>query len=403
MKLSEKELEKILEDREEEIDCVIQSFLSLKDTRYSYNIHYTLEEVLFLVLCAQICGCESLREYELYGKVKLDFLRRYLPYKYEIPSHTTIGRILAVLDPPELEGRFTECAQRIVSLQNQQESLKSQEQETSVIAIDGKTHRGFKSKDDGNSLHIVSAFATKDGLTLGQVKVPDKTNEITAIPDLLDMLHIAGQIVTIDAMGCQMEIARKIRSRGADYILALKGNQGSLHQAAIDYFQEPDKLQKCSFYEQHNKGHGRIEHRQCYAAQPTIPEEFSNNWQDLKTIVMIKSSRIVKGIEQNETRYFISSLQANAQLLLPATQLHWAIENHSHWVLDVIFKEDDRVIWNRNMAYNESIIRRIGLNLLKAYQQVAQPLVRSDKPSLKAMRKLIIADDARMEQLLRCF
>lgn len=402
MKISKKALEKILEDREEEIESVIKSFLSLKDTRYSYNIYYTLEEVLFLVLCAQICGCDSLREYELYGKVKLGFLQRYLPYKHEIPSHTTIGRILAVLDPPELEKRFTECAQRIVSLQNQPKSLENQGQEISVIAVDGKTHRGFRKQDDGHSLHIVSAFATRGGLTLGQVKVPDKTNEITAIPDLLDMLHIAGQIVTIDAMGCQTEITRKICAKGANYILALKGNQGSLHQSVIDYFEEPGKLEKCSFYEQHNKGHGRIEHRQCYAAQPKIPEAF-NQWQDFKTIAMVKSSRIIKGIEQQETRYFISSLKAHAQTFLPATRLHWGIENNSHWVLDVIFKEDDRVIWNRNIAYNESIIRRLGLNLLKAYQGVAQPLVRSDKPSLKVLRKLIIADDGRMEQLLGCF
>jgi len=341
MKISKKELEKILEDREEEIESVIKSFLSLKDMRYSCNIHYTLEEVLFLVLCAQICGCDSLREYEAYGEVKLEFLRRYLPYKHKIPPHTTIGRILAVLDPPELEKRFIDCMQRITSLPVQSENQK---EEASVIAIDGKTHRGFRKKDDSSSLHIVSAFATSHNLALGQVTVPGKTNEITAIPDLLDILHIAGQIVTIDAMGCQTEITRKIRAKGANYILALKGNQGSLHQAVIDYFEEPGKLQKCSFYEQHNKGHGRLEHRQCYAAQPTIPEAF-NQWQDFKTIIMVKSSRIIKDIEQQEIRYFISSLKAHAQTFLPATRLHWGIENNSHWVLDVIFKEDDRVIW----------------------------------------------------------
>jgi predicted transposase YbfD/YdcC len=216
------------------------------------------------------------------------------------------------------------------------------------------------------------------------------------------MLHIVGQIVTIDLACCQIEIAQKISSKGADYVLALKGNQGSLHQAVIDYFQEPGKLHGCSFYEKHNKGHGRTEHRQCYAAQPKVPDAF-NKWQDLKTIIMLKSSRIIKGVEQQETRYFISSLQADAQRLLSVIRLHWNIENNSHWVLDVIFKEEDRTIWNRNIAYNESIIRRVGLNLLKAYQKVAQPLVRSDKTSLKAIRKLIIADDIRMGKLLRCF
>lgn len=284
MKISKIELEKALKDREEDVENIIQSFLDLKDTRYVCNIHYSLAEVLFLVLCAQLCGCESFREYEYYGNVKLYFLQRYLPYKYGIPSHSTIGRILAIFEPRELERRFIECMQSIVDLQNQKEDLQEHkeikqaihETENSVdieniTSIDGKTHRGFKKKNDNNSLHIVSAFSTKHGLTLGQVKVGAKTNEITAIPHLLDMIHIAGQIVTIDAAGCQREIARKIRSKGADYILALKGNQGSLHEAVIDYFEEPDKLQGCSFYEIQSKGHGRIEHRQCYAAQPKVP------------------------------------------------------------------------------------------------------------------------------------
>jgi len=281
VKISEAELEKVLKDREEDVEGVIKSFLSLKDNRRSFNIHYSLSEVLFLVLCAQLCGCESFREYKSYGKVKISFLRCYLPYKYGVPSHTTIGRILAIFEPRELEKKFIEFTQRIVSSQDQKEDApenhvqeESAEKED-IIAIDGKTHCGLKRKNEDNSLHIVSAFSTRDGLTLGQVKVPDKTNEITAIPDLLDMIHITGQIVTIDEAGCQTDIARKIRSKGADYILALKGNQGSLHEAVIDYFQAPGKLQGCSFYERHDKGHGRIEHRQCYAAQPKVPDAFN--------------------------------------------------------------------------------------------------------------------------------
>lgn len=413
MKISTIELEKVLKDREEEVESVIKSFLDLKDNRYAANIYYSLEETLFLVLCAQLCGCESFREYEAYGKVKIDFLQRYLPYKYGTPSHSTIGRILAIFEPGELERRFIDCMQSIIGFENEgmkdnqevKQENNEQEQNTdikNIIAIDGKTHCGFKKKNGDNSVHIVSAFSTSHSLTLGQVKVATKTNEITAIPNLLDMIHIAGQIVTIDAAGCQIEIARKIRSKGADYILALKGNQGSLHEAVIDYFEEPDKLQNCSFCERHSKGHGRIEHRQCYAAQPKVPEAFEK-WQDLKTIVMLKSSRVIKGVEQKETRYFISSLEADAQKILPAIRLHWGIENNAHWVLDVIFKEDDRIIWNQNIAYNESIIRRIGLNLLKAYQKIAQPLVRSDKIALKSIKKLIIADDVRMGELLKCF
>jgi predicted transposase YbfD/YdcC len=435
MTIETDKIEKIIEGRELELKNIADSFLNLKDNRYICNIRYTLEEVFFLVLCAQICGYESFREYQAYGKIKLNFLRSYLPYTNGIPSHTTIGKILAIINHTEIELKFKESIEKIVSLKNEEmkrineekneniqknKIMKSEsridlkpendeyildEIEQNVLPIDGKRHRGCINKcpEDNTTLHVVSAFSTTHGLTLGQVKVADKTNEIKAIPELLDLIDISGQIVTIDAAGCQTEIVDKIRSKKADYIIALKGNQGNLHKNVKNCFENPEMLLKCKKIEIENKGHGREEKRICHVLSAKNILYIDEKWTDLETIVMLESTRVIKGITQKQTRYYISSLPDNPKKIQRSIRLHWNIENNCHWMLDVVFQEDKRIIWNHNIAYNESMIRRLSLNLLKEYQGVAEPIIRSDKIAIKTIRKVVISDDYRMSKLLNCF
>jgi predicted transposase YbfD/YdcC len=260
-----------------------------------------------------------------------------------------------------------------------------------VIAIDGKTHCGAQVE----SLHLVSAFDTKSGLILGEEKVHAKSNEITAIPILLDALDIKGHLISIDAMGCQTVIAKKIRSKNADYLLALKANQGGLLEEVTDYFNSKDCLAECDYVERINKGHGRIETRLCYTTENISWICNKANWQDLRGIVMVVSKRLIKGKESIERRFFITSAR-------PATRAHWGIENSLHWVLDVIFGEDDRIIWNKNIAQNEAVIRRIALNLLKKYRLVRpRKSERSEFIAIKTLRKIIMLEDNNMELLLK--
>jgi len=278
------------------------------------------------------------------------------------------------------------------------EELSQQDGMPKVIALDGKKHRGAQDQD----LHLVSAFDTKSGLTLGQEKVKTKSNEITAMPILLDSLVIEGHIVSIDAMGCQREIAEKIRSKKADYLLAVKGNQGNLLEEIEDYFNNAECLKNCNVATRLDKGHGRIETRTCYTTDDIDWLDQKSAWKDLRSIVMIVSKRKIKGIETIEKRFFIASLDADAGKILLASRAHWGIENSLHWVLDVVFSEDDRIIWNNNIAQNESIVRRIALNLLKKYR-LTRPTksVNSEKIAIKTLRKVMILDDNGMLKLLR--
>ena len=223
---------------------------------------YSLAEIFLLVLCAQICGFESLREYEMYGETKLNLLRKFLPYRQGSPSKSTIARILSVFKPKILEQLFIGWMARIVG------SNENQRQ----IAIDGKAHRGTSHEEE--KLHLVQAYGVDNGLVLGQDKVADKSNEITAIPVLLDAMQVTGQIITIDAMGTQKAIAEKIREKKADYILALKGNQGQLHEDIQLYFQEAGHLSACNQYEDVDKGHGRFKIRRCYVPNSIRPTDF---------------------------------------------------------------------------------------------------------------------------------
>ena len=383
-----KQSDDILEEREEEISSFLEEIKEVKEIRSNRGRSYSLAEIFLLVLCAQLCGFESLREYEMYGEMKLALLRKFLPYKKGYPSKSTIARVLSLFKPKCIEMVLVKWMERIVS------SSEGQKQ----IAIDGKRHRGAQTGEE-EGLHLVSAYGVESGLVLAQEKVANKSNEIRAIPELLEALHIKGQIVTIDAMGCQKEIAKKIIAKKADYILALKGNQGQLHKDIVLYFNHASHLKKCAQYEDVDKGHGRFETRRCYVTDKIDWLDNKEEWAGLKSIVAVESISISKGQKTQETRYFISSLPPDPKLSLRSVRAHWGIEA-MHWCLDVIFREDDRVIWNRNFAQNESIIRRLALNFLKKFQEICHYRIGNAKVALKTLRKILIGSDSDMEKLI---
>ena len=379
--------EDILLERQEEIAGFIRGLNELKDPRSRQGRSFSLAEIFLLLLCAQLCGFESLREYEAYGEMKLSLLKRFLPYKKGPPSKSTLCRILSLFEPVFLEQMLMEWMS----------SVMRDARPGGHTAIDGKTHRGFQ-KEEEDSLHLVHAYSVEAGLVLGQEKVSEKSNEITAIPRLLNALQIENQIVTIDAMGCQKEIAKVIRDRKADYVFGLKGNHERLHEDVELYFTDKNLLKHCAHVKQVDKGHGRLEIRQCYVTDKIEWLEGRQDWKGLKTIARIESVRIIKGQESREVRHFISSLPADPAMILRAVRAHWEI---MHWCLDVIFREDERIIWNRNFARNEAIIRRCALNLLKKFQETCLYHVGSAKVALKTLRKLLVGNDEDMAMLLR--
>lgn len=378
--------EQVIIERQEVLQEIF-SEINLSDSRSS-NIRHSLAEVFLLVLCAQICDYSTFREYEYYGRIKLEFLKTILPYKKGAPSRSTIARVLALFDPKNLERLFAEWAQSI---------LPCDDENQRVLAVDGKTHRGLRA----SKLHLVNVYDTHNSICLAQEKVDEKSNEITAIPQLLDALSIEGEIVSIDAMGCQKNIAQTIVFKKADYFLALKGNQGDLYDEVKTYFSDKDLLKKCDFFESIDAGHGRVEKRLCYVTSTINWINNKSDWPKIQSIVMIESTRFVSGKESTEKRYFITSLPSNAQKALAVSRSHWGIENSLNWVLDVIFKEDNRIIWDRNIAQNEATIRRIGLNLIKKYQAIHPANKKYEKIAIKTLRKSLIGDDSGMITLLR--
>jgi len=332
-------------------------FLKLKDPRIKRKKLYPLIEILFIVLCGMICGAESWRDFVLFGKEKIDFLKRYFPFANGIPSKDTFARLFAVLDPEAFKTCFIEWVKSL------QKALKD------IIAIDGKTL--CNSIDELNqvpAIHMVSAFATEARLVLAQQKVDDKSNEITAIPLLLDLLSVKGNTVTIDAMGCQKVIAEKLYEKEADYVLALKGNQGTLHEEVQLFLEtEAAKESACAIedkYEEIDKGHGRIETRKCRVTSQIDWLEQKLQWPGLKTIAMIEETREIGDKKSFERRFFISSLPADAKQIALSVRAHWLIENALHWTLDVVFNEDNLRVRKKIAGQNMAIIRHIVFNML---------------------------------------
>ena len=358
----------------------LDTFGSLEDPRSSRNQLYSVDEILLVTLCAVICGAEGWQDIEDYGKAKINFLRHYFDYTYGIPSDDTFRRFYRVLDPSVFEELFRNWVKGIAQAVSAQ-----------VIAIDGKCSR--RSYDgDGNMLHMVSAFCTEVRIVLGQEKVADKSNEITAIPKLIEWLDIKGHIVTIDAMGCQYAIANLILKKEGNYIFSLKGNQGTLSQDVQLYFEDPN-LPKPKSHTDHDKGHGRIETRHCWVVTDVEwLKELHPHWITIKSIVKIESTREIKGKVSKEIRYYISSLDLSPEKILRAIRWHWGIENSLHWVLDMSFNEDYSRIRKENAPHIMAIFRHVALNLLQSAKEKRQ--------SIKGLRKICGWDDSMLQKIL---
>ncbi len=303
-------------------------FADLEDPRIDRHKLYPLDEILLTTLCAYICDAKSWEDIQEFGETRLDFLKKYLPYENGIPSHDTFARVFSLINPKEFKQCFVKWVQTL------------QKHVSEIINIDGKTLRGsFDKEDDQKAIHMVSAFASNSRLVLGQEKVNEKSNEITAIPKLLDLLFLQGAIVTIDAMGCQKSIAAKIREKKADYILALKGNHGDLHDDVRTYFEGTNR-EELATYSDVDKGHGRIETRTCTLSTDIKWLEDHFLWKDLHCIIEVQSIRIQGRVESKENRYYLSSMSSDPKTIAHAIRSHWSIENCLHWVLDVTFNED---------------------------------------------------------------
>jgi len=329
-------------------------FSQIDDPRRDLTKLHQLNDILLIGIISVICGADSWNEMELYAQEKEIFLRTFLDLPNGIPSHDTINRVFSAIDSKQFEACFIQWVQSLAELAPKE-----------VIAIDGKTIRGAKSKGNKSPIHMVSAFACANNLVLGQVKTDEKSNEITAIPKLLELLSIQDTIVTIDAMGCQTDIASAIIDKDADYILAVKGNQPQLLEHIEDEFRFGKNIETTIDQE---LDHGRIETRKCSIINnfEFIPK--SNQWDELTSIIKIESIREFKNSEkptETATRYYISSLKAKPEDFQNAIRSHWAIENKLHWILDVAFSEDASRKRVGNATQNFSILTKIALNLLK--------------------------------------
>jgi len=363
-------------------------FGDLPDPRVVGRCEHKLVDIILIAICAVLCGAEGWEDIEEFGQSKASWLRQFLELPCGIPWHDTFRRVFGLLDAQDFQERFARWVEGVLSVKRGQ-----------VIGVDGKTVRGSHNRQAGQeAIHLVSAWASESGLLLGQRKVDEKSNEITAIAELLKHLYVAGCSVSIDAMGCQKDIASTIVEQAADYVLALKGNQGQLHQDVQEWFawarQSNFKDMDYSFWQTPNKGHGRVEVRRCWAlSDPRAFEVIRHHdgWAGLRSIVMLERQRILPEAMQTETAYFISSLPADAKLLLHAVRSHWSVENTFHWTLDVTFREDDARLRSGDSAEIFAVLRHISLNLLKHHPA---------KLSVKRKRFKAALDDSFLLELL---
>jgi predicted transposase YbfD/YdcC len=334
---------------------LISVFGSIEDPRSHINQLHDLVDILLIGIISVICGAETWKQMIEFANSKEEFLRKFLKLENGIPSEDTINRVFSSIDSMQFENCFIQWVNSITKVTKGQ-----------VIAIDGKTLRGAKSNGKKSPVHMVSAWANENNLVLGQVRVNDKSNEITAIPELIENLMIEGNIITIDAMGTQTDIAEKIIQRGANYILAVKGNQSQLLEEIKDEFIFSKNIEtdiNIDF------GHGRIETRKCSVISDFMfIDNRDNKWKSLNQVVKIESVREFKNSNkptEKATRYYISSLDNNAEQYQTNIRSHWGVENKLHWTLDVCFSEDASRKRNKNAAQNYSILLKIALNLLK--------------------------------------
>jgi predicted transposase YbfD/YdcC len=334
-------------------------FSSLPDPRILLKTRHKLVDVIVIALCALIAGADDWVEISAFGREKEPWFKTFLELPRGIPSHDTFGRVFSLLDPEEFGKCFVSWIRSAFPMSD-----------SDVIAIDGKTARRSHDRANGKSaIHMVSAWAVRNHLILGQVKTEDKSNEITAIPELLKTLDLKDCVVTIDAMGCQKEIARQIVDQGADYVLSLKGNQGNLHKEVALLFEDAKQNDYGDLshetYTTVDGGHGRVETRRHTVIADVDWFEEKSKWKKLTTFGMVESTREMGGQATQETRYFISSLPGDAQRFAEAARDHWGVENGLHWCLDIAFREDDSRVRNGHAPENLAIIRRFALSLIK--------------------------------------
>jgi predicted transposase YbfD/YdcC len=346
------------------LNCrLLDHFATIQDYRDPRWSQHLLIDILVIALCAVLCGADGWEEIETFGRSHLDWFQQHLELPNGIPHHDTFRRVFERIRPDQFEASFQSWVQSVVQHFKQE-----------VVGVDGKSMRGSYTDSTDKTkgmLHIVSAWANQNNLILGQIKTHDKSNEITAIPQLLRTLVLSGCIVTIDAMGCQRAIAKEIREQGADYILTVKENQKTLHTALEKAFIHADSVKfEALVYDQHEEkdfAHGRIETRKCTVLPMMYLHEFKEKWEGLSSLVRIQSERIIKrtGEITAEISYCISSLPCDAELILSSKRQHWGVENQVHWVLDVVFKEDASRIRDRASAQNFSALRRLAINMIK--------------------------------------
>lgn len=369
----------------------VQFFSNVQDPRVEGRRAHRLIDILFVSVAGTIAGCDGPSDIEEFARTQLQWCRKFVALENGVPSHDTIGRVLSLVKPLEFQKAFLDW---IASFASEDQKKRNQPKFT---PIDGKTLRGSRgARDRDKPLHLVSAWATQQGLTLGQVAVDQKSNEITAIPKLLNMLELEGAIVSIDAMGCQKEIANKIVKDGGDYVLAVKDNQPTLHADIADFFQQRHEREDytehgCRQHTTKQRSRGRIETR--YYVVAPIPESmqhYCSDWNGLKSIGQVITSTQQNGKETCDVRYYIISREPRVKEFATATREHWGIES-MHWVLDVVFDEDASRIRNGDGPENFGFLRKFVLSLLKRD---------TSRGSLKCKRKKAAWSTAFIEKLL---
>ena len=362
----------------------LNHFNDLSDPRQRGKVVYPLSEILLLALLAVLAGAESFVDIARFGRMKLAFLRRFRPFLGGTPSHDHLGDIFAALDAEQFQRCFVAWVASLIGVP------------AGVVAIDGKTVRRSGGKAGKGAIHMVSAFAAGQRLVLGQVKVAEKSNEIVAIPKLLDMLVVEGAIITIDAMGCQRAIAQKIIDKKADYVFGLKGNQGSLREDVELFITEQKTrnfadttISRAQTIDADNGG--RIETRTTTVIHDIGWLQKRHGWPGLSAIAMVESIREIKGVTETETRFYITSLVMLAHLLGPVIRSHWAIENSLHWVMDMVFRDDECRVRTNHAPANFTTIKHMAHNLLR------RP---ASKDSLRLRRKVAGWDDEFLARLI---
>jgi predicted transposase YbfD/YdcC len=366
---------------------LLDHFSALKDPREQWRVVYPLPEVVLLLLCGTLSGMEDFTEINLWGRERLDFLRRFLPFERGVPSHDVLNDIVNAMDPKVFQDCFTSWV----------ETLRDSDPE--IVAIDGKTSRRTHARSKGREpLHLVSAWASRQRLVLGQEAVADKSNEIVAIPPLLKRLEIKGALVTIDAIGTQVEIAQTIVDGGGDYLLALKDNWPALKAEVETFFADDANAAVCQTFDTTDADHGRLEQRHhvvCHEVDWLIAERHfpkERLFPGLAMIAMVQTATERAGKIEREKRYYLSSATLDAKLLAAAVRAHWGIENRLHWVLDVVFHDDLARLRTGFGPQNMAVVKHIAMNLIR------QP---KDRHSLKNRRKLACLNSDYLEAILR--